>query len=306
MSFCQTDWTFLNLMSEPRSDSVAPTEVADYGVDQVPEPRKRRAEDHDDDDATATVKQAKTEGAVDPAKCQAKDDKAVPSVTGDNERKEEELKEEEGKADDEDGSDDDSSQEEEEDEPSDSSASDEEEDKDDSDSDDDACGHCDGCRQLESRERDLAEEADQKLVCQHAAQELYNEPYQHAPDDAQEAFQVLKGQQPCPPLPVAELPFCQLEYIEDLIYRAYTLQLVQVAVPDRVNPRVVQALKDAGFKLFRTTFCSTHDEKTRDELNITYTENWTHQDAVNFHPAEWWRRCMDDWTLAYHVVTEDL
>lgn len=158
----------------------------------------------------------------------------------------------------------------------------------------------------EEEDDDETKEVDdpKTLVSTHFAPDLCNSPFTGDASDEAHTKNILKNGS-CPPLPVAEKPTQQLRYIDALIWKAYTLQLTQIAVPDRVHPEVIRALKDAGFTLFRATY-TERDGQMKSELNIAFLDQPKPQDVMNYHRAKWWRQCVEDFTLAYHVLASEV
>lgn len=142
------------------------------------------------------------------------------------------------------------------------------------------------------------------LTSSYLAFDLVNEPFTGDASDEAHCADLLRDNV-CLPLPDTNNPTRQLQYIDALIWRAYTLHHTQIAVPDRVHPDVIQALKNAGFRLFRATY-TEHDGRKKSELNITFLDKPEPQDVMNYHRAQWWRQCVEDFTLAYSVLTSDV
>jgi len=142
------------------------------------------------------------------------------------------------------------------------------------------------------------------LTSSYLASDLINEPFTGDASDEAHCADLLRDDA-CLPLPNKKNPTRQLQYIDALIWRAYTLHHTQIAVPDRVHPDVIQALKNAGFRLFRATY-TEHDGRKKSELNITFLDKPEPQDVMNYHRVQWWILCVEDFTLAHRVLTSDV
>lgn len=174
--------------------------------------------------------------------------------------------------------------------------------------DDEADVCCDECT-FEEDEQGRAPAPDPAVPLQCAlAYPTLREPFEGDPTHPSHRVDVLRQRDgTCPVLPSQRDPARQLQFIEGLLWRAYTLHLAQVAVPDRVHPAVIRALQAAGFTLFRATYTREGQVNSCAELNVTfYGPTLTHQDVVSHRRASGWRGLVENPTSAFLVCASDL